>query len=156
MEYEEIIKQLLSSKSREEELIYAIELFKLDNNFKMILFEVSDGDINRIGIENFGLFKINGLDDYGKVYLFDKRTLKKMITEDDSGYQVILGNEFNIDLNIAQVITKFINERALDDDEENLIKYLIYIRKFRLTLCHSFRNKDFILEMEVIKKYLRF
>lgn len=77
MEYEEIIKQLLSSKSREEELIYAIELFKLDNNFKMILFEVSDGDINRIGIENFGLFKINGLNDYGKVYLFDKRTLKK-------------------------------------------------------------------------------
>ena len=48
MEYEEIIKQLLSSKSREEELIYAIELFKLDNNFKMILFEVSDGDIKNI------------------------------------------------------------------------------------------------------------
>jgi hypothetical protein len=124
----EIIEYLMSLQIGDRnELICMQELIGLDNNSKMIIFAMDNGDKNRIESKQFeqSTFEINGLADYSKEFIFDK-LLFQVVNSDNQEWGIPIGHQFNIDLNIGKLINTFINQkRELNKKEQQVIDYLL-------------------------------
>lgn len=128
MSENEIIEYLMSLQIGDRnEPICMQKLIALDNNFKMIIFAVDNGDKNRIKSKQFeqSTFEINGLADYSKEFIFNK-LLFQVVNSDNQEWGVPIGHQFNIDLNIGKLINTFINQkRELNKKEQQVIDYLL-------------------------------
>ena len=128
MDEENMIKSLLALPVGDpEEFYYILELIKRDNKFKMLVFAMEQGDINRIKSQHFdeSTFEINGLADYSKEFIFDE-SLVSSLANNKQRWSVPVGHQFNIDLNIGKLINTFINKkRPLVTGEQYIIDYLL-------------------------------
>lgn len=128
MNEEDMIKSLMALPVADSEgFKYILELIKRDKKFKMIVFSMEQGDMNRIKSQHVdeSTFEINGLSDYSKEFIFDE-SLVRSLANNEQTCRVPIGHQFNIDLNIGKLINTFINEtRSLRADEQFIIDYLL-------------------------------